>query len=41
MILDADPQAEPFYLAMGAKRSGLAASGPIKGRFLPQMSFRL
>lgn len=41
LILDADPQAEPFYLAMGSIRIGLAASGSIKNRFLPQMSYKL
>lgn len=41
IILDADPQAEPFYLAIGAKRVGEAPSGSIPGRALPQLRFDL
>lgn len=41
MTLDADPQAEPFYQAMGATRIGLVPSGSIADRFLPQMSFEI
>lgn len=41
MTLDADPEAEPFYKAMGATRIGMAPSGSIPNRFLPQMLFSL
>jgi hypothetical protein len=33
--LEADPGAEPFYLAMGARRCGSVPSGSIPGRLLP------
>jgi hypothetical protein len=33
--LEADPGAEPFYLAMGARRCGSVRSGSIPGRLLP------
>ncbi|MDR3033848.1 MAG: GNAT family N-acetyltransferase [Kitasatospora sp.] len=33
--IDADPYAEPFYLAMGAVRIGGTPSGSIPGRVLP------
>ncbi|MFI0776774.1 GNAT family N-acetyltransferase [Streptomyces sp. NPDC021212] len=35
LTIDADPHAEPFYLAMGARRIGTAPSGSIPGRMLP------
>jgi GNAT superfamily N-acetyltransferase len=35
ITLEADPGAEPFYLAMGARRCGSVASGSIPGRVLP------
>ncbi|MFI0817832.1 GNAT family N-acetyltransferase [Streptomyces sp. NPDC021098] len=35
LTIDADPYAEPFYLAMGARRIGAAPSGSIPGRMLP------
>jgi GNAT superfamily N-acetyltransferase len=35
ITLEADPGAEPFYLAMGARRIGSVPSGSIPGRFLP------
>ena len=35
LTIDADPYAEPFYLAMGARRIGTAPSGSIPGRMLP------
>lgn len=35
LTIDADPHAEPFYLAMGARRIGTAPSGSIPGRTLP------
>ncbi|WP_346094072.1 GNAT family N-acetyltransferase [Streptomyces olivaceiscleroticus] len=37
LTIDADPNAEPFYRAMGAVRVGNAPSGSIAGRMLPQM----
>ena len=33
--LEADPGAEPLYLAMGARRCGSVRSGSIPGRLLP------
>ena len=41
ITLDADPEAVPFYLAMGAKIVGEAPSGSIKGRTLPKMQITL
>ncbi|MGZ4127376.1 MAG: GNAT family N-acetyltransferase [Actinomycetota bacterium] len=41
MVIDSDPFAEPFYLALGAERIGEAPSGSIPGRMLPQMRLRL
>jgi GNAT superfamily N-acetyltransferase len=38
--LESDPNAESFYLKMGAQRVGLLES-TIPGRFLPQMVYRL
>jgi GNAT superfamily N-acetyltransferase len=35
LSITADPNAEGFYLAMGARRVGEAASGSIPGRLLP------
>jgi hypothetical protein len=35
ITLEADPGAEPFYLAMGARRIGSVPSGSIPGRFIP------
>jgi GNAT superfamily N-acetyltransferase len=37
LTIDADPNAEPFYRAMGAVRIGSVPSGSIPGRVLPQM----
>ncbi|MCQ4082694.1 GNAT family N-acetyltransferase [Streptomyces sp. RB6PN25] len=37
LMIDADPNAEPFYRAMGAVRIGNVPSGSIAGRTLPQM----
>ena len=39
--IDADPDAEPFYAAMGAKTIGKAESTVTPGRFLPLMEYRL
>ncbi|MFF4382472.1 GNAT family N-acetyltransferase [Kitasatospora sp. NPDC001547] len=37
LTIDSDPNAEPFYLAMGAIRIGSVPSGSIPGRELPQL----
>ncbi|MEV8554250.1 GNAT family N-acetyltransferase [Streptomyces glaucescens] len=37
LTIDADPNAEPFYRAMGAVRTGGVPSDSIAGRVLPQM----
>lgn len=39
--LDADPNAEPFYRAMGAEVVGTSPSGSIPGRVLPRMAMRV
>ena len=41
MVWQSDPQAEGFYLAMGARRAGESASTVMPGRMLPLMRFRL
>ena len=41
LVIDADPNAEGFYLALGALRTGLAPSGSIPGRQLPQLRLAL
>lgn len=41
IVIEADPEAEPFYAKMGAKRVGMAPSGSIPGRQLPELEFRL
>lgn len=40
-MIDADPNAEPFYRAMGAVRIGATPSGSIPGRELPLLEFTL
>jgi len=37
MLIEADPEAAPFYRRMGAKDCGLAPSGSIPGRMLPKL----
>ncbi|MER8002512.1 GNAT family N-acetyltransferase [Streptomyces sp. NPDC095613] len=37
LTIDADPNAEPFYRAMGAVRTGDVPSGSIAGRVLPRL----
>lgn len=37
LAIDADPFAEAFYLAHGAVRVGVVASGSVPGRVLPQL----
>ena len=41
MVWQSDPQAEGFYLAMGAQRAGASESTVMPGRMLPLMRFRL
>ncbi|MEY9860416.1 N-acetylglutamate synthase-like GNAT family acetyltransferase [Catenulispora sp. GAS73] len=41
MALDADPNAEPFYEAMGCVRVGVVPSGSIPGRTLNRYAFEL
>jgi GNAT superfamily N-acetyltransferase len=41
ITLEADPGAEPFYLAMGARRCGSVPSGSIPGRRIPLLEFSL
>ncbi|MDN5743572.1 MAG: GNAT family N-acetyltransferase [Nocardioidaceae bacterium] len=41
LSIDADPGAEPFYLAHGAVRLGATPSGSIPGRMLPLLELRL
>lgn len=37
LAIDADPNAEAFYLAQGAVRAGEVASGAVPGRVLPRL----
>lgn len=37
LLIEADPDAAPFYRRMGARDIGLAASGSIPGRTLPKL----
>lgn len=41
LTLDADPDAVPFYRAMGFEVIGQTPSGSIPGRHLPKMALRL
>lgn len=41
MHIPADPNAEPFYLHMGARRTGATPSGSIAGRMLPLLEYDL
>jgi len=41
LTIDADPNAEPFYRAMGAVTVGRTPSGSIPGRTLPLMTARV
>jgi len=41
IVLQSDPRAEGFYLAMGAQRGGESESTVLPGRMLPLMRFRL
>jgi len=37
MIIEADPEAAPFYRRLGARDAGFAPSGSIAGRILPKL----
>jgi len=41
LVWQSDPQAEGFYLTMGAQRAGASESTVMPGRMLPLMRFRL
>ena len=41
LIIEADPDAAPFYRRLGARDVGLAPSGSIPGRILPKLVFDL
>jgi GNAT superfamily N-acetyltransferase len=41
LVIEADPDAVPFYRRMGAEDCGLAPSGSIAGRMLPRLVKRL
>ena len=41
LVWQSDPEAEGFYLAMGAQRAGESESTVFPGRMLPLMRFRL
>ncbi|MCG6496213.1 hypothetical protein MCM47_18115 [Kitasatospora sp. A2-31] len=41
LTIDADPNAEPFYLAMGATRIGTTASESVPGRELPLLGLEI
>jgi GNAT superfamily N-acetyltransferase len=41
VLIEAEPNAEGFYQAMGAERDGSVASTVFPGRTLPRMRFRL
>lgn len=39
IVIEADPDAAPFYHKMGARDAGEAPSGSIPGRMLPRLTF--
>ncbi|MFK7939034.1 MAG: GNAT family N-acetyltransferase [Roseovarius sp.] len=41
LLIDADPNAEPFYVRLGATRIGVSPSESIPGRMLPQLTYPL
>lgn len=41
LLIDADPQAQPFYEAMGAIQIGTSPSASIPGRMLPLLEYRI
>lgn len=41
MVIEADPDAAPFYRRLGAREVGLVPSGSIAGRMLPKLVLEL
>lgn len=41
LVIEADPDAAPFYRRMGARDDGFAPSGSIPGRLLPRLKLDL
>ena len=41
LVIEADPDAAPFYRRMGARDDGFAPSGSISGRLLPRLKLDL
>lgn len=41
LVVEADPDAVPFYKAMGCREAGNVPSGSIPGRYLPRLEFEL
>jgi GNAT superfamily N-acetyltransferase len=41
LVIEADPDAAPFYRRLGARDAGLAPSGSIAGRMIPKLVFEL
>jgi GNAT superfamily N-acetyltransferase len=41
LMIEADPDAAPFYRRLGARDIGLAPSGSIAGRMLPKLALEL
>ena len=41
LVIEADPDAAPFYRRMGARDAGVAPSGSIAGRILPRLVLEL
>lgn len=41
MLIDSDPGAKDFYLAMGAVEEGVSPSGSLPGRYLPRLRLDL
>jgi GNAT superfamily N-acetyltransferase len=41
VLIDADPHAEGFYLAMNAERIGAVPSTVVPGRMLPRLRYRI
>nr|WP_298895956.1 GNAT family N-acetyltransferase [uncultured Altererythrobacter sp.] len=39
LVIEADPEAAPFYLRLGAMEAGEVSSGSIPGRMLPRLVF--
>ncbi|MCA6104883.1 GNAT family N-acetyltransferase [Bradyrhizobium australafricanum] len=39
MVIEADPDAAPFYRGIGARDAGTAPSGSLPGRMLPRLTF--